>query len=118
MSLAIVLFHVTMLKSPNASVNSKHQYPLPGQTPGKYFSGNQSSASGKNFSAEVQTPGKTVPISREYFGRFSKPCLLIGYEISEFYRNQTLKKLGCPSNYYSLVVPSSLHESTILDHLE
>ena len=39
----------------------------------------------------------------------------IGVKIYEFYRNQTLKKLGCLFNY-SLVISSNLNESTMLNH--
>ena len=38
----------------------------------------------------------------EYFGRSSQPFLLIGVEILEFCRNQTLKELeGCPTILWS-----------------
>ena len=93
---------------------SQFQAPTPPGNPPPLgiFWGSQSPAPGQKFSAKGPWD-KKAPAPEEYFGRSSQPFLLIGVEILEFWRNQTLKRIGRLSNY-SLVMPSSFSLSTIL----
>ena len=83
-----------------ASVNSKHQHPPP---PGTFFEVFKSPAPGRKFFAKVRPLGQILPTPGEYLRKSSKPCLLMGVEISEFYRNQTFKNNWdvSPTNLWS-----------------
>ena len=90
---------------------------IPEQTPGVFFEVVKSPAPGQIFSAKARPPGQENTYPREYFERSSQLFLLIGVEILEFCRNQTLKRTGRLSNY-SLVIPSSFSLSTTLKVLK
>ena len=95
-----------------ASVNSKRQHP-----PGELFEAVESPTPGQNFSAEARPPGQKSTHPREYYRRSSQTFLLVGVEILEFCRNQTLKRVERLSNY-SLLTPSGFSLSTILYHFK
>ena len=77
----------------------------------------KSPARGKIFLQEHGPRDKKTSTPWEYFERSSQLFLLIGVEILEFCRNQTLKRTGRLSKY-SLVIPSSFSLSTILKVLK
>ena len=99
-----------------ASVNSKCQHPpqISRQIPEEFVGGGQKPCPRAKFFWKSTANGdKKTPTPREYFERSSQLFLLIGVEILQFCRNQTLQRTGRLSNY-SLVIPSSFSLSTIL----
>ena len=59
--------------------------------PGNFFNVVKSPAQGQNFYAKARPLGQqSTYLPGEYFRRSSQPFLLIGVEILEFCRNQTL----------------------------
>ena len=73
----------------------------------------KSPAPRQNFLQKHGPRDKKTPTPGEYFERSSQVFLLIGIEILEFCRNQTLKRTGGLSSY-SLVIPSSFSLITML----
>ena len=67
--------------------------PPPDQTPGKFLEAAKSPAQGQNSSGKVRPPGQENTYPGECFRRSVQPFLLNDVEISEFFRNHTLKKL-------------------------
>ena len=61
--------------------------------PGGFSEAVKSPTPGQNFPAKARPPGQKTPFPGEYFRRSSQPFLLIGIEILEFCRNQTLKRI-------------------------
>ena len=105
------------LVSRTTNVNVIHQSIPSANTPpahptGNFFEVVKSPAPGQNFCAKAGPPGQKSTYAR---GISCQPFLLIGVEILEFCRNQTLKRTEMLSNY-SLVIPSSFSLSTILYH--
>ena len=114
----VIIFIGFCYKLPlNTSANSKCQHPPPGQNRGEFFEVVKSPASVQNFLQKAQPRNKKAPTPGEYFEISSQPLMLIGVEILEFCRNQTLKRIKKLSNC-SLVIPSSLSLSTTLYHSE
>ena len=86
---------------------------FPRAKPREFFEVVKSPATGQNFSAKARPRDKKTSTPGEYFERSSHLFLLIGFEILEFCRYQTLKRTGRLS-IYSLVIPTSFRLSTIL----
>ena len=90
------------------SVNSKchlciSQFQVPtsplGKPPGNFFEVVKSPAPGQNFLQKHGPQEKETPMPEEYLERYSQLSLLIGVEILEFCRTQTLKRTERLSNY-------------------
>ena len=75
----------------------------PGRPPGKFFKVVKNPPPGQNFSAKARPPGQEIPTPGEYCERSSQLFLLVGVEILEFCRNQTLKRTGRLFKSYPLV---------------
>ena len=93
------------------------QFQAPTKFPGTFFEVVKSPAPGQNFCAKARPRGKKSTYAR---GISSQPFLLIGVEILEFCRNQTLNRIEKLSNY-SLLIPlhpdrCSFSLSTIFYH--
>ena len=97
--LSIIFMHLSI---PSANVP-------PGHTLGDFSEVVKSPAPGQNFCAKARPPGEKSAYVRRIS---SQPFLLIGVEILELCRNQTLKRI----ERLSLVIPSRFSLSIILYH--
>ena len=75
----------------------------PGRPPRKFFKVVKNPAPGQNFSAKARPPGQENTYPGEYCERSSQLFLLVGVEILEFCRFQTLKRTGRLFKSYPLV---------------
>ena len=86
-----------------ASVNSKHQHPPWADSRGNFLKWSKTLPRGKIFLQKHGPRDKKISTPGEYCERSSQLFLLVGVEILEFYRNQTLKRTGRLFKSYPLV---------------